>query len=127
VSKGARKFVNPLTQPSTSPPTETVTLPDTNTSPQPSTLPSTLPLTDTSTETSPLPSTSPITEPSTYTSTSEPRKRGKQAFEHTHERVTLWLDKRLKKRFDTLSRKQELAKSTLLDEAIKDLLEKYQA
>lgn len=129
MSKGARKFVNPLTQPST--PTETQSLPPTKPSPETEMVP------DTSTPTKPAmfpptkTSTHPFTpaspETSTYTSTYEPRKRGKQAFERTHERITLWLDKGLKKRFDALSRRNEVAKSTLLDEAIKDLLEKHEA
>lgn len=90
-----RKFVNPLTQPST-----------------PS---STFPTTDTP------------TYPATYTSTSyssPPRFRGEKAFEHTHECITLWLDKGLKSRFEVLADEEGIAKSTLLDEAIEDLLTK---
>lgn len=97
-----RKFVNPLTQPSTSPATNT----------------------DTVTE------TFPSTSSSTFTSTSlsvTRRKRGAQAFERTHERITLWLDKGLKVRFEALAAAQDAAKSTLLDEAISDLLKKYEA
>ncbi len=89
-----RKFVNPLTQPSTSPATNTETF------------------------------------PATFTSTPLPvarRKRGAQAFERTHERITLWLDKGLKERFESLAEEQNAAKSTLLDEAISDLLKKYEA
>lgn len=89
-----RKFVNPLTQPSTSPATNTETF------------------------------------PATFTSTPLPvarRKRGAQAFERTHERITLWLDKSLKERFESLAEEQNAAKSTLLDEAISDLLKKYEA
>jgi predicted transcriptional regulator len=88
------KFVNPLTQP-----TET------------STLPSTLPSTSTVTYTSTLPQV-------------KHRKRGAQAFEKTHERITLWLDSGLKQRFESLADEQGVAKSTLLDEAISDLLNK---
>jgi hypothetical protein len=97
-----RKFVNPLTQPTT------------NTS------------TETETETPTL----PTTFPSTFTSPSmqvQHRKRGSQAFEKTHERITLWLDKGLKQRFEALAGEQGQAKSTLLDEAIADLLRKYEA
>ena len=97
-----RKFVNPLTQPTTNTSTETET--DT------STLPATLPSTFTST----LPQV-------------QHRKRGSQAFEKTHERITLWLDKGLKQRFEALAEEQGKAKSTLLDEAIADLLRKYEA
>ena len=89
-----RKFVNPLTQPSTSPATNTETFPATFTS-------------------TPLPAAR--------------RKRGAQAFERTHERITLWLDKGLKERFESLAEEQNAAKSTLLDEAISDLLKKYEA
>jgi predicted DNA-binding protein len=55
------------------------------------------------------------------------RKRGKQAFEKTHERITLWIDSGLKQRFEALADDQGVAKSTLLDEAISHLLEKYEA
>lgn len=91
-----RKFVNPLTQ-----------------------------STETATETETLPSTSPIT----YTSTlpqAKHRKRGAQAFEKTHERITLWIDSELKQRFEALADDQGVAKSTLLDEAISDVLAKYE-
>ena len=81
--------------------------------------------TETTTETETLPSTSTVT----YTSTSSQakhRKRGKQAFEKTHERITLWIDSGLKQRFESLADEQGVAKSTLLDEAIGDLLAKYE-
>lgn len=103
--KEPRKFVNPLLQPTT------------KTS------------TDTETETSTLPATKAETFTSTHTSTTlsiAHRKRGRQAFEQTHERITLWIDKGLKSRFDALSEDQGIAKSTLLDEAISDLLSKYE-
>jgi hypothetical protein len=102
VPKESNKFKNPLLQPST----------------------------DTSTEMTTEPETLPSTATSTYTSTSSQptqRKRGKQAFEKTHERITLWLDKSLKERFEALADEQGKAKSTLLDEAIADLLNKYQS
>ena len=102
-----RKFVNPLTQRS-------------------DTLPSTLPSTETSTESETLPSTSPSTFTSTLPQVKH-RKRGAQAFERTHERVTYWLESRLKQRFEALADEQGVAKSTLLDEAIEDVLNKYQA
>jgi predicted transcriptional regulator len=54
------------------------------------------------------------------------RKRGAQAFEKTHERITLWIDKGLKHRFEELVEEEGAAKTTLLNEAIADLLEKYQ-
>jgi len=106
-----RKFANPLFQRSD-------TLPTTDTTTETTT--------DTSTETS----TEPSTLPTTYTSTLPQvihRKRGAQAFERTHERITLWIDRRLKQRFEELADKQGIAKATLLDEAITDLLKKYEA
>ena len=93
-----RKFLNPLTQPST--PTETeIQTP-------------TLPSTETPTYTSTLPQV-------------HHRKRGAQAFEKTHERITLWVDKALKRQFDALAEKQGISKTQLLDEAISDLLAKH--
>lgn len=67
---------------------------------------------------------------STYTFTQAPkekarRKRGAQAFEKTHERITRWVDKDLKAQFDTLSETTGLSKTTLINEAITSLLEKY--
>lgn len=53
------------------------------------------------------------------------RKRGAQAFENTHERITLWIDKRLKQAFEDLAFEHELPKTALLNEAIADLLKKY--
>ena len=49
------------------------------------------------------------------------------SFEKTHERVTLWLQKNYKRQFEALAEKEGVAKSTLLDEAIRDLIEKYNA
>jgi Ribbon-helix-helix domain len=105
VPSDKRKFVNPLTQPSTS--TSTYPVPTTNTPTETETLPDTY--------------------PSTYSPQSTRRKRGAQAFERTHERITLWLDKGLKERFEALAEEQGIAKSALLDEAISDLLKKYKA
>lgn len=97
------------------------------------TTPSTLPSTDTSTETPTLPATLPSTDtstlPATFTSTLPQvvhRKRGAQAFERTHERITLWIDKHLKQQFEALAEERGVAKTTLLDEAITDLLKKYE-
>ncbi len=49
------------------------------------------------------------------------------AFEKTHSRITLWLANSYKRRFEALAEKEGVAKSTLLEEAIRDLLEKYNA
>ncbi len=97
-----KKFINPLTQPTT----------------------------DTAIDASTLPSTEEPTLPDTYTSTLpqvQHRKRGAQAFEKTHERITLWIDKGLKQQFENLADEQGAAKATLLNEAIRDLLRKYEA
>lgn len=97
----------------------------------------------------PLPDTSSLPPTSTYTPT-EPdtpstyggrdevveqehysapppsrRRRGAQAFEKTHERITLWIDKRLKQAFEELAYEQEISKTALLNEAMADLLNKY--
>ncbi len=53
------------------------------------------------------------------------RKRGPLAFENTHERITLWIDKGLKQGFEELASERELPKTALLNEAIADLLRKY--
>lgn len=74
----------------------------------------------------PLPSTLPSTSTETYTSPSS-RRRGAQAFEQTHSRVTLWLDNGLKARFEALCTSEEVAKSALFAEAVLLLLQKYQA
>src|SRR3989442_13074411 len=71
------------------------------------------PTTDTSTETETETSTLPSTKTETYTSTYptvQHRKRGSQAFERTHERITLWIDKGLKQRFEALADEQGQAK-----------------
>jgi predicted DNA-binding protein len=73
--------------------------------------------------------TETTTETITYTSTLpqvKHRKRGAQAFEKTHERITLWIDSDLKRRFEALADEQGVAKSTLLDEAISNLLNKVE-
>jgi hypothetical protein len=92
------EFKNPLTQP-----TETLT----------------------ATESETLSSTSPFTYTSTLPQVRH-RKRGAQAFEKTHERITLWIDSDLKRLFEALADEQGVAKSTLLDEAISDLLNKVE-
>jgi hypothetical protein len=76
--------------------------------------------------------TSTITSASTFTSTDddidepvERRKRGKQAFDKIHMRWTLWINKKLKKRIDQLSKEQEVSLVALAEEAFTDLLKKY--
>ena len=53
------------------------------------------------------------------------RKRGNQAFEKTHQRFTGWIDKHLKQQFEQLADEQGVSKTSLLNEAIADLLRKY--
>ncbi len=53
------------------------------------------------------------------------RKRGDKAFEKTHERFTGWMDKQLKQQFVNLAQEQGVSKTSLLNEAIADLLRKY--
>jgi ribbon-helix-helix protein len=79
--------------------------------------------TATETSTATAPETFTETSTSTYTETAQ-KKRKKERFEQTHERVTLWLDRGLKHQFEALAEEQGIAKSTLLDEAISDLLRK---
>jgi hypothetical protein len=94
-----RKFVNPLTRPTEKTPEE--------------------PPTSTSTDT--------FTDTSTSTPDKEqPHKRKERTFEQIHERITLWIDKRLKRKFEALASRERIPKTTLLNEAITDLLEKYQ-
>ena len=53
------------------------------------------------------------------------RKRGNQAFEKTHQRFTGWLDKGLKREFEKLAGEEGVSKTSLLNEAIADLLRKH--
>jgi hypothetical protein len=54
------------------------------------------------------------------------RRRSTQPFETTHERITLWIDKQLKQDFEDLAYDRNLSKSALLNEAITELLKKYE-
>ena len=53
------------------------------------------------------------------------RKRGNLAFEKTHQRFTGWMDKNLKQQFEALAENKGVSKTSLLNEAIADLLRKY--
>ncbi len=53
------------------------------------------------------------------------RKRGSKAFEKTHERFTGWMDKQLKKQLVKLAQEEGVSKTSLLNEAIADLLRKH--
>jgi hypothetical protein len=77
--------------------------------------------------TTPTPSVTPtptsnLPAPNEYISL---RKRGNKAFEKTHERFTGWMDKQLKQQFVNLAQEQGVSKTSLLNEAIADLLRKY--
>jgi hypothetical protein len=94
-----KKFINPLTRSSE----EDLNIPQTTT---PSVTPT-------------LTSNTPA--PNEYPSL---RKRGNKAFEKTHERFTGWMDKQLKKQFVNLAQDEGVSKTSLLNEAIADLLRK---
>jgi hypothetical protein len=53
------------------------------------------------------------------------RKRGNKAFEKTHERFTGWMDKQLKKQLVKLAQNEGVSKTSLLNEAIADLVRKH--
>src|SRR5919199_890818 len=81
---------------------------------------------DTSTETS--------TSTDTLTSTSTPpkndqsgtqRNRGNLAFDKTHDRLTVWINKALKREFEALANDRGISKTALINEAVADLLRKY--
>ena len=68
------------------------------------------------------PKTSDLPAPDEY----QPlRKRGNKAFEKTHERFTSWMDKQLKKQLVKLAQDEGVSKTSLLNEAIADLLRKH--
>jgi hypothetical protein len=94
-----KKFINPLTRSSE----EDLNIPQT---PTPS-------VTSTPTDDSPAPNEYPSL-----------RKRGNKAFEKTHERFTGWMDKQLKKQFVKLAQDEGVSKTSLINEAIADLLKK---
>ena len=102
MSKGKTKFRNPLLQN-----TE-------HTSTEPSTSTATL----TSTSTPKIPS--PFVDPG-----ASQRNRGKLAFDKTHDRLTVWINKELKEQFEALAREKGIAKTALINEAVADLLRKY--
>jgi hypothetical protein len=73
--------------------------------------------------------TSPYTENPPVSPTPNPfqplRKRRNQAFEKTHQRFTGWIDKNLKHQFEKLAEEKGVSKTSLLNEAIADVLRKY--
>lgn len=102
MSKGKTKFKNPLLQNTENTSTETSTSTDT--------LPSTY--------------TSPVPNPLHETGNTQ-RNRGKLAFDKTHDRLTVWINKALKERFEALANEKGIAKTALINEAVADLLRKY--
>lgn len=105
-------FVNPLLQPSTQANAETETAPNTQTE----------------MEKSPEPSTSTVT----YTYSEEElealikrRQQGKNAFDKTHERLSVWMLKSVKKKFKKLASDLSMSHVELMDEAMNDLFRKY--
>jgi hypothetical protein len=99
---GTKKtFINPLTRSSE----EDLNIPPT---PTPSVIPAS--------------TISDLPAPNEYPSL---RKRGNKAFEKTHERFTGWMDKQLKKQFTKLAQDEGVSKTSLLNEAIADLLKKH--
>jgi len=120
VSPKDKKFVNPLLR-STETSTESTTQETTETTMK------------SPTETTTQAPTPTNTQMSTYTSADdtpdepvERRKRGKQAFDKIHMRWTLWINKKLKKRIDKLSKTEEISLVALAEEAFTDLLKKYE-
>ncbi len=91
------------------------------------------PLTRSSEEELHIPISSKETPPNTDTQQVSPtpkqfqplRKRGNQAFEKTHQRFTGWIDKNLKQKFEKLAQEEGVSKTSLLNEAIADLLRKH--
>jgi hypothetical protein len=70
----------------------------------------------------PAPKTGDLPAPEEYPPL---RKRGNKAFEKTHERFTGWMDKQLKKQLVRLAQDEGVSKTSLLNEAISDLLRKH--
>ena len=106
MSKGKSKFKNPLLQNTEKRSTDTST--------------------DTPTSTATLPSTyTPIDTPPSSEPSGTQRKRGKMAFDKTHDRITVWINKGLKERFEALATEKGVAKTALINEAVADLLRKY--
>ena len=98
MSQGKTKFRNPLLQKTA----------DTSTD------------TSTSTETLTSTSTPPQQEPGTTQ-----RNRGNKAFDKTHDRLTVWINKALKREFEALATNKGISKTALINEAVADLLRKY--
>jgi hypothetical protein len=98
VSMGKTKFKNPLLQKTADTSTET----------------------STSTETLPSTSTSSSNEPGTTQ-----RNRGTKAFDKTHDRLTVWINKALKREFEALATNKGISKTALINEAVADVLRKY--
>ncbi len=53
------------------------------------------------------------------------RRRVEVRFEHMHERLTVWIDRELKRGLEDLASRRNLSKTALINEAMADLLKKY--
>jgi predicted transcriptional regulator len=47
------------------------------------------------------------------------------AFDKTHDRLTVWINKALKQKFEALANDRGISKTALINEAVADLLRKY--
>ncbi len=119
-----KKFVNPLLQSSTQPTIETETMPDTKIEMEKPLVPEV----ETKMDAPLVPSTSTIT----YTYSEEElealvrrRKQGKNAFDKTHERLSVWMLKSVKKKFKKLAQDLSVSHVELMEEAMNDLFKKY--
>ena len=54
------------------------------------------------------------------------RRRVEVRFENVHERLTVWIDRDLKRGLEDLASKHNVSKTTLINEAMADLLKKYE-
>jgi hypothetical protein len=71
------------------------------------------------------PTPTPTVTPAPTDNSPALRNRGNKAFEKTHERFTGWMDKQLKKQLVKLAQDKGVSKTSLLNEAIADLLKKH--
>jgi hypothetical protein len=55
------------------------------------------------------------------------RRRAEVRFEHMHERLTVWIDRDLKRGLEDLASRRNLSKTALINEAMADLLKKHNA
>jgi hypothetical protein len=80
------------------------------------------PVVDTPKSSTPLDNTQASPTPNQF---EQVRKRGNRAFNQTHERFTGWIDKNLKQQLEKITKEKGVSKTSLINEAIADLLRKY--